>query len=77
MEAFERGAQPTVRIDGPYGKVMIAAFRVAMGLAAGWQSPARYFGGPPGESYEGLVEVGAARGSGTPPGGRPFDAGPT
>ena len=23
MEAFERGAQPTVRIDGPYGKVVI------------------------------------------------------
>jgi ferredoxin-NADP reductase len=23
VEAFERGAQPTVRIDGPYGKVVI------------------------------------------------------
>jgi hypothetical protein len=43
--------------DGPFGLVMIGAFRLAMGRMSGWQSPLRYVGGERGESYRGLVEV--------------------
>eukprot|EP00614_Pseudopedinella_elastica_P010953 CAMPEP_0172594644 /NCGR_PEP_ID=MMETSP1068-20121228/14102_1 /TAXON_ID=35684 /ORGANISM="Pseudopedinella elastica, Strain CCMP716" /LENGTH=343 /DNA_ID=CAMNT_0013392795 /DNA_START=24 /DNA_END=1055 /DNA_ORIENTATION=+ len=49
--------KPPVR-DGPYGLFMIAAFRLAMGKAASWQSGARYLGESiPGESYAGLVDI--------------------
>lgn len=37
--------------------LMTAAFRVAMGSMAGWQSPRPFFGAESGESYRGLVDV--------------------
>ncbi|KAJ1623386.1 hypothetical protein T492DRAFT_1054958 [Pavlovales sp. CCMP2436] len=43
--------------DGPFGVLMIGAFRLAMGRMAGWQSPLPFVGGGRGESYRGLVEV--------------------
>lgn len=47
--------------DGPFGILMVAAFRLAMGRMAGWQAPDPWLdsltGAPPGASYAGLVKV--------------------
>jgi len=52
-----RGELREVQKDGLFGLVMIAAFRVAMGRMAGWQSEEPWFTGGPGASYNGLVQI--------------------
>lgn len=43
--------------DGPYGILMVSAFRLAMASQAGWQSSAPFIGGAPGESFAGLCDI--------------------